>query len=506
VELVALVGAIWPQRQYKTWVALAIVGLVIVRLLCAALTPLSFDEALYWDWSKHIAGGYYSHPPVNPVLIRFGTTLFGDTPFGVRVFGVLLALPGSWAVWRSAAILFNDAKLGATAALYFNVTLVIALGSILATPDNAVVVASAFLLLTLAKLCETGRGVWWIAIGVAFGVGMLAKYTTIFFAVGILAWLVLVPELRRWLLTPWPWLSGLIALLVFSPTLIWNAEHHWASVLYQFNRLVVHEWSLRYLGEFLAGQVGIATPFVFVLGVMGLIALLRGEGGSSFAARVLINAMVWPIAAYFIWHTFHGRVEGNWPEPIYPAFVIAAAVATERIKWTGAWGAIAYWSERLAVPVGLAIAGFVYLQAIFAIIPLGPADPTARALGAGWKDLGAQMDNTRHEIGAPVVLTLDYGTAAWLEFYMPSHPPVEQINERLWWINSPEPDPALFHGTMMYVCMVECVDLPMLRKRFATVDEAASLTRLRRGVPIQDYRVYKLTGPIGPPLDPPQYR
>jgi hypothetical protein len=143
---------------------------------------------------------------------------------------------------------------------------------------------------------------------------------------------------------------------------------------------------------------------------------------------------------------------------------------------------------------------------MFAILPLGPADPTARALGAGWKDLGVQMDSVRNELGAPVVLTLDYGTAAWLEFYMPSHPPVEQINERLWWVNSPEPDPALFHGPMMYVCMVQCGDIPLLRKRFVTVDEAASLTRTRRGVPIQDYRIYKLSGPIGPPLDPPQYR
>ena len=329
--------------------------LVGVRLACAGLTALSFDEALYWQWSKHIAGGYYDHPPINPILIRLGTTLFGNNEFGVRVFGVLLAFPASWAVWRSGAILFNDERVGATAALYFNLTLVMAVGSAIATPDNAVVVATTFLLLTLVKLYQTGRGAWWLAIGLAFGVGMLSKYTTIFFAVGILAWLLLVPELRKWLFTPWPWISGVIALAVFSPTLIWNAEHHWASVLYQYNRLVVHEWSLRYLGEFLATQIGMATPPIFVLGAMGLVALLRGQGG-SLGARVLVNAMVWPIFVYFVWHTFHGRVEGNWPEPIFVAFVIAAAVAVECIKWSGGWASLASWSQRLAVPVGLGIA------------------------------------------------------------------------------------------------------------------------------------------------------
>ena len=383
--MVASSEAAWPERRYENAIIGTILVLVCVRLACAALTPLSFDEGLYWLWSKHIAGGYYSHPPINPILIRLGTTLFGNTEFGVRVCNVLLALPASWAVWRSAAILFNDEKVGATAALYFNLTLVMAAGSILATPDNAVVAAAAFLLLTLVKLFETGRGAWWLAIGVAFGIGMLSKYTTIFFAVSILAWLLLVPSLRKWLLTPWPWAAGVIALAVFSPTLIWNAEHGWASVLYQFHRLVVHEWSLRYFGEFFVTQMALATPSVFILGVMGLVGMLRGEGG-SLGARVLLNAMVWPIVLYFAWHTFHGRVEGNWPEPIYAAFVIAAAAAVDKIKWNGAWAAVARWSRRLAVPVGLAIAACIYLQAVFGILPLGPIDPTARALGAGWKN------------------------------------------------------------------------------------------------------------------------
>lgn len=93
--MVAFGSAALPERRYETTVAVIIVLLVGVRLAVAAFTPLSFDEALYWVWSKYIAGGYYDHPPVNPILIRLGTTLFGNTEFGVRVFGVLLALPAA---------------------------------------------------------------------------------------------------------------------------------------------------------------------------------------------------------------------------------------------------------------------------------------------------------------------------------------------------------------------------------------------------------------------------
>jgi hypothetical protein len=57
---------------------------------------------------------------------------------------------------------------------------------------------------------------------------------------------------------------------------------------------------------------------------------------------------------------------------------------------------------------------------------------------------------------------------------------------------------------MMYVCVHECTnEVGELRKRFATVEEVTKLTRSRRGVPIETYSVFRLSGPIEPPLDPP---
>ena len=503
-RLAAIAADVVPKRRYQHAVAAAILILVGVRLVCAALVPLSFDESDYWIWSKHIAGGYLDHPPINPILIRIGTTLFGNTEFGVRVLGVLLALPASWAIWRSAEILFDDERIGATAALYFNLTLVMAAGSIIATPDDAVVIATTFLLLTLCKLWQSGRGVWWLAVGVAFGIGMLSKYTTIFFAVSILLWLLLVPDLRRWLFTPWPWIAGLIALAVFSPTLIWNSEHGWASVHYQSRRLMSDEWTLRYLGELIATQVGIATPPIFVLGCMGVVGLLRGQGG-ALAARVLIGVMVLPLAIYFAWHSLHGRVEGNWPEPLFVPFVVAAAAAVERIRWQGVWAPVETWSRRLAVPVGVFIAACLYLQAVFTLVPLGDADPTEHNLGAGWKDLAGRLDKMRTELGAPVIVTRNQRLTGWLTFYLPSHAPVVQLNNRIRWVDGPAPDPALFTGPMMYVCDHVCPDLPELHRRFETVEMVTTLTRTRRGVPLETYAIYRLARPLGSPLDPPDF-
>src|SRR6202051_1016125 len=97
--------------------ALTLLTLVALRLIAAAWTPLTFDEAYYWMWSRHLAGGYYDHPPMGAFVLRLGTMIAGDTELGVRLVSILLALPMSWAVYRAAAILFGGEGVAATAAL-----------------------------------------------------------------------------------------------------------------------------------------------------------------------------------------------------------------------------------------------------------------------------------------------------------------------------------------------------------------------------------------------------
>ena len=83
--------------------SLIALALVALRLVAAAFTPLTFDEAYYWMWSKHLAGGYYDHPPMVALVIRAGTLIAGDTELGVRLVSILLALPMSYAIYRAAA-------------------------------------------------------------------------------------------------------------------------------------------------------------------------------------------------------------------------------------------------------------------------------------------------------------------------------------------------------------------------------------------------------------------
>src|SRR5438552_3904211 len=205
--------------------ALVILALVGLRLVAAAFAPITFDEAYYWMWSKSLAGGYYDHPPMVAIVIRLGTMIAGDTELGVRLVSILLALPMSFAVYQAAAILFGGRRMAATSALLLNITLMAAVGTMIVTPDAPLLVASSFVLYSLAKVLETGRGAWWLAVGLSVGAALLSKYTALFFGPAILIWLIAIPKLRRWFISPWLYLGGLVALVMFGPVILWNADH-----------------------------------------------------------------------------------------------------------------------------------------------------------------------------------------------------------------------------------------------------------------------------------------
>jgi 4-amino-4-deoxy-L-arabinose transferase-like glycosyltransferase len=483
----------------NTW--LTILALVLLRLVAAAWTPLTFDEAYYWMWSKALAGGYYDHPPMVALVIRAGTLIAGDTAFGVRLVSILLALPLSYAVYRSAAILFGGVRVAATAAILLNVTLMVAVGTLIVTPDAPLLVAASFVLLALAKVLETSRGVWWLAVGAAVGCALLSKYSALFFGPAILIWLLVAPKQRRWLLTPWPYLGGLLAFAIFSPVIIWNSEHHWVSFLKQISgRARVEDFRPSYLLELVPTQIAFATPLVFILGAMGLHALARLETG-ALSARALVNAIFWTITAYFVWHALHARVEANWFAPIYPAFMVAAAVAAHLVRWEGRWQRVADVCLRWAAPTGIVMFALLVVQADTGWLSLYRRDATVRSVGIGWRELAGEIDALRKRTGATCVLAPDYGTTSWLAFYLPPGTCVAQQSQRIRWVNMREPDAAQLAGPLLYVDEVKPRAQVFLKDMFGAIEEIAELPRKRGPLIIETYTITLLSRPAGDVFD-----
>ena len=488
------------EARFARNTAMTVAALVLLRLVAAAWTPLTFDEAYYWIWSKHLAFGYYDHPPGVALVIRLGTMIAGDTELGVRLVSILLALPMSFAIYRTAEILFGGMRVAANATILLNVTLMAAIGTLIVTPDAPLLVASSFVLFFLAKVLESDRGAWWLAVGTAVGLALLSKYTAMFFGPAIVLWLISVPKLRKWFFSPWLYLGGLVALAIFSPVILWNADHHWVSFIKQLGRGEVTQFRIAFIGELIPTQIAFATPLVFILGMMGLHAFARRESGAQ-ASRALINAMFWVITLYFLWHSLHARVEANWFAPVYPPLAIAAAAAATLAHWERLSQRVVDFCLRWAAPVGILMFAGLMVQANTGVLSGYRRDATVRSVGVGWTTLAANIEATRVRVGASCVLAPDYGTASWLTFYLPKDTCVIQPTQRIRWVNMGEPDPAKLSGKLLWVDEVRAAVVPYVAQTFAKVERAGEFNRMRGPLVIETYALDLLQQPKRPVLD-----
>lgn len=410
--------------------AAVIVGVLLAwRIVMAAVLPLSADEAYYLLWSHHLQAGYFDHPPAIAFLIRAGTLLFGDTPLGVRFMGLPLSLLASWLVWDAARLFLKDGSKAAIAAVLFNFTLMTSVEMMVATPDLPSIVTVAAFLWALAKVQGTRDGSWWLAVGAFAGLSLLSKYSMLFVGLGTAVWLLVDARARAWLKTPWPWAGGAVALAVFAPNLIWQAQHGWMTFAFQFGRTGHGALTLRYIGEFLGAQLGLLTPLVAVLAGIGFWRARR-PGDDRFVLFVIVGVAL----LYFLQHSLHDRVQGNWPCFLAPALAILAADAFGR-----------GWLSRAAAPVAGVMLLALYLQAATGLLPL-KNDPVARLLA---RDFPAAAKNLAASVPDGGVLTTDYETTALLRYYQPQLP-VIQLNEPWRYDWAPAPSAALLKKPLVY--------------------------------------------------------
>ncbi|GAB0114624.1 glycosyltransferase family 39 protein [Acidisoma sp. C75] len=471
-------------------VILALLGLTALRLIVAALIPLSPDEAYYWVWSRAPAAGYYDHPFMVALWIRLGTALCGATPLGIRLLGPLSGLAASLLLIDAARRL--EAGRGYAASLLLNASLVFGAGSVVMTPDTPLLFFWVLTLWAMARLVAGGSGWWWIAAGAAAGLAMDSKYPAGLLLAGIGLWFLALPAGRRWLADPRPWAALCLALLLFLPVILWNAGHGWVSFAKQGGRTEDFHpaRAAQFLGELIAGQAGLATPIIFVLCLLGLwreagIALRRQE-----AAAGLLTALGVLPALVFLQHALGDRVQGNWPEILYPAGVIAAARLPAGQRWL-----------KPGLALGFAITAVVYIQAVASPLPLGGAkDPTVRLLG-GWRQLADSMAAEAAARHAPFIAVDEYGLGAELAFYLRGRVPVLADEPRWRYFSLPHPETAAPPGARGLFLRPTHRQGPPPPGAWAAVSPLGTITR-QRGERIGGrYHLYAVTiGAAGPAL------
>lgn len=476
-----------PTRTTIISLMSLVVILTILRFATAAYLPLSFDEAYFWLWSRRLAISYFEHPPLIALAIRAGTAVFGDTSFGVRLVPLLASVVASWTVWRTAASLC-DRLTAWTACAFFNLTLMVASQGMAATPDVFIMAASGLLLVSIAELERSRDPRWWLSAALSLGLALLAKYTAFFLGLSLGIWLAVSSQGRAWLRTPWPYCAAALALVFGLPNLIWNETHGWISFQYQFGRIVAGKATARYFLEFLGAQLALCSPCILALGGIGLFRHSRSAlNGSPFA---ILIALVWPALFYFVLHSLHDRVQGNWPSFVYPALAILAAETYQRIDTNIVIG----WLRRLALPVAALILSVSYVQTWTGLLPLGISDPIARMTAVGFAPVAREVANLAVADRAAALITTRYVNTGWLAFYLKPELPVLQAAEKYRWTDAPAASLEMLQKPLLYVTQNPGRELQLIKPLFGKITFERCIPRMWSDVVIDHFCVYRLQG------------
>jgi hypothetical protein len=239
---------------------------------------------------------------------------------------------------------------------------------------------------------------------------------------------------------------------------------------------------LRFVGEFAAAQVGLASPLVLLLMAVGLWRATRFGND-----RLMLAVLIWMGLGYFFQHALHDRVQGNWPCFLYPALAILAADA---FALSGrVWRKVSIF----AAPVAAVLLIAVYLQASLQWMPL-KKDPLARLLGREFAPIGEVVEALVQAHLAEAILTTDYQTTAWLRF---NHPGIKvvQLNEPERYPAALAADAALLARPLLYLAELRRDQHLLVQKDFAYTGFPTQLQ-----TPSSRYMVYPVGRPKSSPL------
>jgi len=406
----------------------------LLRLIYIGQVELLPEDSYYWNYSRHLAPGYLDHPPMVAWLIRLGTAVFGDTEFGVRSGALCCSAVASVFAYRLTRNLFG-APSAAVALVLMQALPFFFLGGMLMTPDAPLTAAWVATLYFLERALLAGQPRAWLFAGVAIGLGLVSKYTIGLLAPAMFLFVLLDSRSRHWLARWQPYVAVLIAALIFSPVIIWNAQHEWASFAFQTSRRLAEAPRFA-LHKLIISMLVLLTPTGFVTLLISRFTRGRagearpGVGVSPEVSRrwLFIRLSVLVPISVFVVFSLHHDVKIDWTGAPWLGAVPALATAVAGFGREAARG-LRGWIYRAWCPTAvimlLLYAGGLHYLALG--LPGVGYSRQLEIVPIGWRDLGRQVqalaDNLRRQSGRePVIVGMDrYELASQLTFYAPDH-------------------------------------------------------------------------------------
>jgi 4-amino-4-deoxy-L-arabinose transferase-like glycosyltransferase len=445
-------GTRGTSRLSSATYAVAAAATVLLLALSGRYGPHR-DELYFVAAGRHPQWGYPDQPPLTPLVAGLADTLAPGSLLALRLLPALAV----GAVVLVTADLARALGGGRAAELLAAVATatgagVLVVGHMLSTATTDLLAWTVVVRLVVSTL-QHDRPRQWLVVGLVLGVGLQNKHLVGFLAAGLVAGVVLTPGLRHHLRSPWAWGGAVVAILLWLPNLVWQAQHGWPQA--ELAADIREEYGTAGgIAELVLLQIVMINPLGAVLAAVGGVAGWRRPEWRWF--RPVPIAYVVLLVVFVLTGGKNYYLLG-----LLPPLAAAGAVVLER-----------HWSTRRvgAFTVAVAVTALFPLPALLPVLPASTLDASFYpALNEdqmetiGWPAVVGTVRRVveslpAEERASAVVVTQNYGQAGALRWYGVA-PPVYGTHNALadWgpppegsgpvvWVGFSAPDPAAITG------------------------------------------------------------
>ena len=463
-----------PSSMLKP-LLLILLGISLLRAYFISISQVDLfvDEIQYWWWSKELAWGYYSKPPMIAVLISLVTSIFGDSVFSIKL-GAILVYPITTLVIYALGKQLISESVGFWAAVIFITLPGVALSSTITSTDVLLFLFWSSAILLFIRSCENNRWLDWIMCAIVCGLGLLTKYNMAIFAISALGYILFFGQIKQ-LKNPKLWVMALISLLILAPNFYWNYLNDFPT--FSHTAEYVDKKGL-YPGKvfsFIFEQAGVIGPVTFIAAWWWIL-----KGTQPKALLLTFSA---PIFLVICLVALQGKYNSNWAAPTYVAVVIGLAhFLQHRRKWL-----ITILSTNILLGLVINLADPIIQVA--GIELKAKQDPFKRV--RGWKNWGEQLKRYTDQFPQATFIA-DSRTIITEATYYAFGEPKTNITE--WTPNSAIKShfqlTRPYRGGEIPAIIVSKASLNKWVPYFSRVEQLGSIKRVLAADKSEDYNVY----------------
>jgi 4-amino-4-deoxy-L-arabinose transferase-like glycosyltransferase len=368
------------------------------------------DELYFLAAGQHLDWAYADQGPVTPLIARAMSEIAPDSLTFLRLpsalaAGLIVLLTGQLA--RELGGRRRAEWIAAACAAV--AVIVLFTGHLLSTSTFDLLAWTALTWLAVRAI-RTGDDRLWLVAGVVLGIGLLNKPLPVFLALGMAAG-VAIASPRRLLRNPYVWSGAAIAIVLWSPWILWQADHGWPQIDVSREIAAGRSASSEDWWAIVPFQFLLVSPILAPVWIAGLVKLFRDPSVGDF--RFL--AWAWVVLAIVF------MASGGKPyylAGLLPALLGAGAVAVD--GWLKRGRAQL---RKAALVVAVAVSAVIDAAIALPVLPADSADPVISAnedVGEtiGWPEFAATVAEVYGQLPSrdrAVILTRNYGQAGAID-------------------------------------------------------------------------------------------